>query len=77
MSHDSACTHSPAHTREQYMQSGHVSELTDAFSFGIVLIELLTGLHPIEARTLADAEGNTCTCHAMCLALPRSSCNAV
>lgn len=33
---------------------GHVSVLTDSFAFGIMLIELLTDLHPFSARALVD-----------------------
>jgi serine/threonine protein kinase len=38
----------------EYIQNGHVSEKTDAFAFGILVIEVLTNLKPIEARTLVD-----------------------
>jgi hypothetical protein len=37
------------------VQKGHVSEKTDAFAFGILLIELLSDFHPLDARELADA----------------------
>ena len=33
---------------------GHVSEKTDAFSYGIVLIELVTNLPAFEARSLVE-----------------------
>jgi serine/threonine protein kinase len=33
---------------EQYLQSGHVSEKTDTFAFGVVLLELLTGRPPYD-----------------------------
>jgi hypothetical protein len=33
---------------------GHVSVLTDSFAFGVMLIELLTDLHPIAARALVE-----------------------
>jgi hypothetical protein len=33
---------------------GHVSVLTDSYAFGIMLIELLTDLHPVDARALVD-----------------------
>jgi serine/threonine protein kinase len=32
----------------EYMQSGHVSERTDTFAFGVVLCELLTGGEPVD-----------------------------
>ena len=38
----------------EYTGFGHVSEKTDAFSFGIVLIELVTNLHPLKARKLVE-----------------------
>jgi serine/threonine protein kinase len=38
----------------EYTQRGHVSEKTDAFAFGLMTIELLTGLHPTYARELID-----------------------
>jgi serine/threonine protein kinase len=44
----------------EYIQSGHVSEKTDAFAFGIIVVELLTNLSCVQARTLADEhEGTT------------------
>lgn len=36
------------------MSFGHVSEKTDAFSFGITLIELVTNSNAIEARRLME-----------------------
>ena len=33
---------------EQYLQSGHVSEKTDTFAFGVVLLELLTARPPYD-----------------------------
>ena len=33
----------------EYLQFGHISVKTDAYAFGIVLMELLTGLSPIDA----------------------------
>ena len=41
----------------EYTLHGRVSEKTDAFSYGILLIELLTNLHPTKARTLLDEVG--------------------
>jgi serine/threonine protein kinase len=41
----------------EYANTGHVSEKTDSFAFGIVLLELLTGLTPegtIELHTELD-----------------------
>jgi hypothetical protein len=38
----------------EYIQNGHVSEKTDAFAFGILVIEVLTNLSPSKARTLVD-----------------------
>jgi serine/threonine-protein kinase PBS1 len=35
----------------EYLQSGHVSEKTDTFAFGVVLCELLTGHGPVFDRT--------------------------
>jgi hypothetical protein len=31
----------------EYYMNGHVSEKTDAFAFGVVLLELLAGLDPL------------------------------
>jgi hypothetical protein len=39
----------------EYTTKGHVSDLTDAWAFGILLIELLTDYHPLDARELADS----------------------
>jgi serine/threonine protein kinase len=64
--HDQLRTSAPTHafTRQvagttpympsEYIQNGHVSEKTDAFAFGILVIEVLTNLSPSEARTLVD-----------------------
>jgi serine/threonine protein kinase len=38
----------------EYVNRGEVSARTDAFAFGIMAIELLTGLHPAMARELVD-----------------------
>jgi hypothetical protein len=35
----------------EYLQSGHVSEKTDTFAFGVVLLELLTGKPPFSEET--------------------------
>ena len=35
----------------EYMQSGHVSEKTDTYAFGVVLCELLTGKPPVDRTT--------------------------
>jgi serine/threonine protein kinase len=38
----------------EYVNRGEVSARTDAFAFGIMAIELLTGLHPVMVRELVD-----------------------
>ena len=38
----------------EYQTRGRVSPRTDAFAFGMVAIELLTGLHPMAVRELID-----------------------
>ena len=38
----------------EYTQRGHVSERTDSFALGIVLMEMLADLHPTQARELVD-----------------------
>ena len=38
----------------EYLQSGHVSEKTDAFAFGVVLCELLTGDGPVSDRARGE-----------------------
>ena len=42
---------------KEYLEDGRVSEKTDAFAMGIVLVELLTDMDSFDARGLADAEG--------------------
>jgi hypothetical protein len=39
---------------EEYYQFGHMSDRTDAFAFGICLIELLTNLKGRDARALNE-----------------------
>jgi serine/threonine protein kinase len=39
----------------EYVNRGEVSARTDAFAFGIMAIELLTGLHPAMARELVGS----------------------
>ena len=38
----------------EYQGRGQVSERTDSFAFGMMAIELMTGLHPLLARELID-----------------------
>jgi serine/threonine protein kinase len=38
----------------EYIQSGHVSEKTDSFAFGIVVVEMLANMHSLAARDLVD-----------------------
>jgi serine/threonine protein kinase len=40
----------------EYEKSGHVSEKTDSFAFGVVLVELLTGKVALEAAALYHEE---------------------
>jgi hypothetical protein len=42
----------------QDLEDGRVSEKTDAFAMGIVLVELLTGMDSMDARVLAEKEGD-------------------
>jgi serine/threonine protein kinase len=41
---------SPGYSCPSYIETGRVSEQTEAYSFGIVLLELLTGLPPAQAQ---------------------------
>ena len=38
----------------EYRDRGHISTRTDSFAFGIIAIELLTGMQPKMARGLVD-----------------------
>ena len=38
----------------EYEKRGQVSHLTDSFAFGIVIVELLTSLHPVVVREICD-----------------------
>jgi hypothetical protein len=40
--------------RSEYFARGQVSTRTDAFAYGIIMVELLTGLDPVSARELVD-----------------------
>lgn len=40
----------------EYTTFGHVSEKTDSFAFGLVLIELVTDLNGFQARALFEAD---------------------
>ena len=44
----------PSLSPAEYHSRGHVSARTDSFAYGIMTLELLTGLHPIVARDLVD-----------------------
>ena len=48
------CLYMCASVCAEYSGRGHVSERTDSFAFGVMAIELMTGLHPILARELID-----------------------
>ena len=43
----------------EYLVRGHVSEKTDAFAFGIVVGELVTGLDGRETRELLEGAKGT------------------
>jgi serine/threonine protein kinase len=38
----------------EYIQSGHVSEKTDSFAFGIMVVELIANMNCLRARNLVD-----------------------
>ena len=38
----------------EYQARGQVSTRTDSFAFGIVMIELITSLHPVVVREMCD-----------------------
>jgi serine/threonine protein kinase len=38
----------------EYLQSGHVSEKTDSFAFGIMVVEMLANINCLQARDLVD-----------------------
>ena len=44
----------------EYQARGQVSARTDSFAFGMIAIELLTGLHPLVVRELIDENESEC-----------------
>jgi serine/threonine protein kinase len=38
----------------EYLQSGHVSEKTDSFAFGIMVVEMIANINCLAARDLVD-----------------------
>jgi hypothetical protein len=48
------------------MRKGHVSEKTDGFALGVVLVELLTALSPTKARDLVDDHTVNTLAEALC-----------
>lgn len=50
------CIGTPCYMPVEYATFGHVSEKTDAFAFGIVLIELITDLNGFQSRALFESD---------------------
>jgi serine/threonine protein kinase len=46
----------PAYMAPEYIAYGHVSVKTDAFAFGVVLMELMTNMSGHKAREMMDVE---------------------